>query len=140
MHRGGESVMPTRQHPVELILLRQLASYLATPMFVVDAAGTLLYYNEAAEELLGRRFEDTSEMDRDGWVAAFKPHEVDGTLLGSTENPLSAALADGTEHHRNLAIVGLDGRERRIAATALPLLGPAGRLLGAVAMFWPSDE
>ena len=127
------------QHPVELILIRQLASYLATPMFVVDAAATLLYYNEAAEELLGGRFDDTSEMHRDQWMAAFKPHDFDGTPLGD-ENPLLSALSDRREHHRTLAIVGLDGAERSIAATAFPLLGPGGRLLGAVAVFWPEDE
>ena len=130
---------PVVQHPVELILIRQLASYLTTPIFVVDAAGTLVYYNEAAEELLGRRFDDTSEMGRDEWVAAFSPHELDGTPLND-ENPLLAALADRREHHRILAFVGLDGVRRRIATTAFPLLGPAGRLLGAVAVFWPNDE
>jgi hypothetical protein len=31
--------------PVELILMRQLASYLATPIFLVDADGTLVFYN-----------------------------------------------------------------------------------------------
>ena len=43
------------QREVELILVRQLASYLTTPFLVVDTKGTLLYFNEAAEPLLGRR-------------------------------------------------------------------------------------
>jgi len=38
---------------IELILMKQVASYLATPIFLVDRAGTLLYYNEPAEALLG---------------------------------------------------------------------------------------
>jgi hypothetical protein len=37
--------MPDR--PIELILERRLASYLAAPMFVIDTSGTLVYYNEA---------------------------------------------------------------------------------------------
>jgi len=34
--------------PVELILMRQLASYLAMPIFVVDPVGNVLFYNEPA--------------------------------------------------------------------------------------------
>lgn len=33
------------QKAIELILTRQLASYLAMPIFLVDAAGTLVFYN-----------------------------------------------------------------------------------------------
>jgi hypothetical protein len=44
------------QHPIEVILMRQLASYLAMPILLVDPAGTLLFYNEPAERLLGRRY------------------------------------------------------------------------------------
>ena len=33
--------------------MRELADHLATPIFVVDAAGDLLFYNEPAEKLLG---------------------------------------------------------------------------------------
>ncbi len=49
-------------YPLEIILHRQLAECQAIPVFIVDPAGNLLFYNEAAEELLGRRFEDTGEM------------------------------------------------------------------------------
>jgi PAS domain-containing protein len=120
--------------------MRQLASYLATPIFLIDADGTLVFYNEAAEELLGRSFEDLPEMGRDEWLMTFRPHELDGSPLAAEDDPLPAALVDGREHHRRLAITGFDGRERRIAVTAIPLIGQARRLAGAVAIFWPSDE
>jgi hypothetical protein len=42
---------------VELILMRQLASYLAMPILLFDPAGNLLFYNEPAEALVGRRFD-----------------------------------------------------------------------------------
>ncbi|PYM03501.1 MAG: hypothetical protein DMD82_16765 [Candidatus Rokuibacteriota bacterium] len=35
------------QHPVEIILMRQLASYLATPIFLVDPAGNMLLIHDA---------------------------------------------------------------------------------------------
>ena len=44
------------QHAIELILMRQLAGGLATPVFLVDPDGDLLFYNEPAEAILGCRY------------------------------------------------------------------------------------
>jgi len=38
--------------PIELILLRQLASRLPLPVALVDAQGVLVYFNPAGERLL----------------------------------------------------------------------------------------
>jgi len=48
----------------EVILMRQLASYLAMPIVVIASDGTLIYYNEPAAALVGRRFDETGEMSR----------------------------------------------------------------------------
>jgi PAS domain-containing protein len=136
---GSPAGIDMPQRPIELILQRQLASYLATPMFVVDTNGTLVYYNEAAEPLLGRRFEETSEMTRDDWLAAFAPHEVDGRPIARSDNPLLKALAERREQHRAMAIRGLDGAERLIETTCLPIVGQGG-LVGAVAVFWAANR
>src|SRR5712692_10134047 len=45
-----------------LILARELASNLATPMFLIDAKGTLVFFNEAAELLIGRTFAELGEI------------------------------------------------------------------------------
>ena len=52
------------QRAIELILMRQLASYLAMPIMLFDPAGHLLLYNEPAEPILGRRFDETGELRR----------------------------------------------------------------------------
>jgi len=69
---------PTVDKEIEVILTRQLASYLATPIFIVDPTGTLLYYNEPAELVLGRRFEETGEMPIEEWSTIFVPVDDDG--------------------------------------------------------------
>ena len=46
------------QHDVEMIVLKQVASYLAMPIFLVDLKGNLLYFHEPAEAILGRRYDD----------------------------------------------------------------------------------
>ena len=110
-----------------------------TPMFIIDDVGTLVYYNEAAESLLGRLFADTEQMSSEDWLAEFAPHELDGSPLVGSTNPLLAALLQRREQHRSLAIRSANGQERRIEVSAIPLVGQAERLLGAVAIFWPAD-
>jgi PAS domain-containing protein len=125
------------QRPIELILLRQLASYLDMPIFVVDAHGRLAYYNEPAEPLLGVRFDEVGPMDMADWLGAFRPADQSGAILPADDVPLVVALRERRPVHRTLSIAGLDGIRRQIGATALPLSGQDGTFIGAVAVFWP---
>src|SRR5262245_47121314 len=61
--RNAELEEPMAQQPVEMILVRQLAGYLYVPVLVVDATGTVIFYNEPAERILGLRFEETGPID-----------------------------------------------------------------------------
>ena len=124
--------------PVELILIRHLASRLAVPVFVVDRAGDLVFFNEPAEVVLGRRFEEIRSMPFEDWTTAFKP-TVDGRPLAVDEIPLVVALRRGVPHHLTFGIQGGDGTKRTIEATAFPLLATGGDLVGAVAMFWETS-
>jgi PAS domain-containing protein len=126
-----------RQRPIELILLRQLASYLDMPIFVVDTAGRLVYYNEPAELLLGVRFDEVGMMEMADWLAAFRPGDRSGVELLTDDVPLVVALRERRPVHSNLSISGLDGIRRQIGATALPLSGQDGNLIGGLAIFWP---
>ncbi len=128
------------QRPVELILMRQLASYLAMPIFVVDSVGDLLFYNEPAEAILGRRYDDTGEMPIEEWSTIFKPADEDGAPLPPEALPLTIALQEHRATHRALWIQSLDGVSRRIGVTAFPLQGQGGRDLGAVAIFWEDGQ
>ncbi len=127
------------QKPVEVILMRQLASCLATPIFLVDMEGTLIFYNEPAETVLGLRFEETGEMPHERWATTWSPTALDGSPLAPEELPLSIALEKHRTAHLALRIRGLDGVPRRVAVTAFPLEGQGGRHLGAVAIFWEDD-
>src|SRR5215813_6172707 len=118
------------QQRIELILLRQLATHHAMPIFIVDGAGDLIFYNEPAEQILGRRFEESGPMPASEWANAWEPTDDSGKPLGATEVPLAVALEEKRPLHRRLSIRGLDGVERRIEAVAFPLVG-TGQLLGA---------
>ena len=125
-------------YPIELILTRQLASQLAMPVFLIDHDGTMVFYNEAAEAVLGRRFEETGAMAAAEWAANFAPRDPEGRPLPPDALPLMIALRQRRPIHDALCIRGLDGIDRRIEATAFPVIGLTGRLAGAVAIFWES--
>ncbi len=124
------------QLPIELILVRQLASGLAVPIFVVDAIGDLLYVNEAAEGLLGLRFDELGDVSFAEWTTAFAPRTPDGLGAGPGDLPLVVAIRERRPVHGPLEIVGRDGVARSIEVTAIPLVGTRGQLLGGLAMFW----
>jgi PAS domain-containing protein len=128
------------QQPIELILMRELADLLATPMFVVDGAGGLVFYNELAEELLGRRFEETGPMPAEEWSTIFGPLDTDGNPMAPADLPLVIALRDGHAEHTTFDIRGLDGKVRRLETTAIPLLDNGGQLVGAAALFWEAGS
>ena len=110
--------------PIELILVRHLASSLSLPTFLVDGEGTLVFYNEAAEPLLGRRFDEEGAMAFDDWTATYAVRDDSGRLVGVDEIPLVRA--------------GQDGAARTLEVSAFPLEGQGEQLLGAVALFWES--
>ncbi|HKX19446.1 MAG TPA: PAS domain-containing protein [bacterium] len=119
--------------PIELILMRQLAANLRMPVFLVDGRGTLLFYNEPAEALLGRRFSEAGTMKLKMWSTVLRAADERGRPLPHDALPLVVALRKRRPAQRVIRITGLDGAKRTIEVTALPLEGLNGRGLGAVA-------
>jgi PAS domain-containing protein len=123
-------------YEIEIILNRQLADCLSLPVFITDTAGDLIFYNEAAEELLGRRFEETGEMSKEIWSTCFKPLDEDGNQLPPEELPLVKTLKEVYPHHKSLRMESLNGAIHDISVTSYPIISRSGKFLGAVAIFW----
>jgi PAS domain-containing protein len=127
------------QQSIELILFRQLATYLAVPVFLVDDRGDLVFLNEAAESLLGIRFDDLDDLPFETWTSMWRPRTTDGRAIAPESVPLAQAVLQRRPTHGKLAVTGSDGVDRTLSVTAFPLEGGRGRLIGAVAMFWEDD-
>ena len=128
------------QKAVELILMRQLASSLATPILLFDADGTLLFYNEPAEVISGRRFDETGEMRLEEWSRQVQVTDEDGMPLPFESRPLGIALRKRQAAHRKFWAQGADGIRRKLEVTAFPLEGQGGRHLGAVMILWEAPS
>jgi PAS domain-containing protein len=112
-------------HPIQIILTRQLAGYLSVPTFLVDPNGTLLFYNEPAEVLLGRRFDETGAMPAEEWSTIFAPVDQEGQPIPPAELALMIALHERRPAHEELFIRGLNGVRRHLEVVAIPILGKA---------------
>ena len=128
------------QKEIEIILSRQFASYLSIPIFLVDTKGDLLFYNEPAEPVLGRRFEETGALTIDEWSTIFQLADIDHKEIPAEEAPLAIALTERRPVHRTVWLCGLDEVERLVQATCLPIIGQADRFLGAIAFFWEAED
>jgi len=124
------------QRDLIMILARDLTSRLATPAFVVDADGTLAYFNEAAEPVLGASYAETGELPAGGWAAEWDPRDLEGNPVPLEQLPLGIAFREGRPAHMPLCIQAGDGMERNIEVTAFPLCARPDEILGAIAVFW----
>jgi PAS domain-containing protein len=125
------------QKPLELILARNLMSSLSTPAFLVDEGGVLVFYNEAAGILLGKRFEELGTVPQREWGALFGPFGEDGEPIPYDELPLVSAVRKGRPAHAEFTIRSADGTAHAVEASAVPILTAHGSR-GALAMLWPS--
>lgn len=123
-----------------LILARELAANLATPMFLIDARGMLVFYNDAAERVIGAPFSDIGEIDAIEWGAMLHLCEPDGRPLSRRESPAGIAFADRHPAHRVLRARDHDGVDRVVEVTAVPLFGTTDELHGVVTVFWERDR
>lgn len=127
-----------QEQPLELILARNLISIITLPAILVDASATFVFYNDAAGEIIGTRFEEMGQIPEDRWRSELGPFDAQGQPLPAERTPLSVALRDARPGIGNVH-VQTDAGLVAVEVAALPLVGAAG-LHGALLVFWPLGE
>ena len=122
-------------HPIQIILMKQLAGYLSIPLFLVGPNGDLLFYNEPAEALLGRRFDETGAMSAKEWSSAFMPEDSEGHPVPPEDVPLMITITKKRPAYLRFFIRGLDGVRRHVEVASIPIAGLDGDFLGGAALF-----
>ena len=88
--------------PIQIILARQLASCLATPILIVDTEATLIFYNEPAEVILDQRFEETAEIPADTWSGRFAVADEARNPIAQEDRPMMMALSERKPYSRTV--------------------------------------
>jgi PAS domain-containing protein len=125
-----------KQKNVVLILARELASNIATPMLVLDEVGTIVFFNEPAEKILGARFASVGEVPAQDYDSKWATTDPDGNELSLLRGPMARVVSDHTPAHRVIRVRGLDGVWHLIETTVYPLFVSASHFVGAVGVFW----
>lgn len=125
-----------RQKHLVLILAREFASNLSTPTLVADERGYLVFYNEAAEHVIGRRFGEVGEMPLDDWAGAFDAKALTGEPLPQEDRPARVALDQHRASHLRYIVTSTDGVDRELEVTAFPLFAHTEEFVGVVVIFW----
>ena len=126
----------TTSKSIQLILARQLASCIATPMLLVDDQNSLIYYNEPAEAIFNQRFDETGEMPAAEWTSRFTAVDDDRNPIPPNDRPMGRVLAGGTPVSQTMWMRNSEGEWRHLHVTAIPLIGEKGVLFGAMSIFW----
>jgi PAS domain-containing protein len=86
--------MQRTQPNLVLIVARSFATKLATPTLIIDADGDLVYFNDAAAEVLGSSYLDVGALDASRWQELFQPRTLDEDPLTPAETPGGVALLE----------------------------------------------
>jgi PAS domain-containing protein len=119
-----------------LILARELATNASTPMFIADDEGTLVFYNEPAERILGRPFAAAGEIVASEWESLFKVETLEGKPMPLEEMPSGVAFLEKRAATGPLRITSLDGKRHELVTTAFPLFKRGRDFVGIVVLFW----
>ena len=128
--------MERRQPDLVLIVARSFATKLATPTLITDARGDLVFFNDAAGELIGRSYLDIGQLPVSRWQELFEPRTLDDEPLKVEQTPSGIAVLERRPVHDSFAFRGLDGREHKITVTAFPLFSHPDEVVGVMSIFW----
>lgn len=110
---------------------RELLQALPAAVYTTDAAGHIMFYNEAAVELSGRR----PKLGSDEWCVTWRLYWPDGTPLPHEECPMAVALKEDRPVRGKEAIAERpDGTRVSFLPYPTPLHDASGVLIGAVNM------
>jgi PAS domain-containing protein len=122
--------------PIQLILARQLASCVAAPILLMDADGTLVFFNEPAEAILNQRFDETGEITGDELIKLIEVADEDRKPIPPEKRPTRVARVERRPVSRTIWTRTPNHEWKHLQVSTVPLVGESGSLLGVMHIFW----
>ena len=106
------------------------------PLYAVDGAGRILYYNPASVPFAGR----TPTLHVDRWCVSWKLFTYDGAALAHDQCPMAVAVREGRPVRDVEAFAERpDGARTRFRPFPTPVIDKNGRVTGAINLLVPMD-
>jgi len=100
----------------------------------------LVYFNEAAELLLGKGYAELGSITAYDFGAMLELGNIDETPMRRRDSPAGVAFFEREPAHRKLLATTLDGTRHPFEVTAYPLFGHIGEMHGVLTVFWRAKE
>lgn len=128
------------QRNLTLILARSFAAQLATAVFLLDAEGTIIYYNEAAERLTGRPFIEGAGNTAEEWMGRGRPLDEEGREVPMESLPLGTTILKREPAHGVTMFRLNEDSYQRIENVTFPLFAHTEDFVGSFSIVWPIEE
>jgi PAS domain-containing protein len=123
-----------------LIRAKHLAESVTTPMLLIAADGTLVFYNEAAGALFDIPFNDVGQMTAGEWGAKFNVRDRHDVVFPLEAMPGWIKLQKERPDIGHVRLTTLEGRDKFLAACAFPLFTSQQQFDGGLVLLWEEDE
>jgi PAS domain-containing protein len=122
-----------------LIRAKHLAESVTLPMFLADADGNLIFYNEAAEALVGRPFVDSGAISAIEWQQMFNVRDRADAPFPLESMPGWITVQGARPAMGHIRFTSADRTEHFAAVCAFPLFTEQTRFEGALLLFWEDE-
>jgi len=102
--------------------------------------GALRYVNQAGLNIRGGDLGSIADAGFEGYVAAWRLHDLDGAPLDWDQVPLTRALLYGETNSREFIVRRAEDDDRVVIANAAPIIGGQGVVIGAIVVFTDITE
>src|SRR5262249_36859336 len=127
----------TAEHRVREALQRQLFDHLPVAVYICEASGLIVYFNDQAEKLWAPNLNDRY----DRFCGSYRMYSLDGHPIPHAECPMAEVLRTGIPvSEREIVIERLDGSRGVALVNINPLKDATGGVIGAINCFQDITE
>jgi hypothetical protein len=123
-----------------IILVKQLADSVYIPIFVVAPNGIVTFFNEPAELIIEKRFEETGPIDLQKWCSLLDPRDSKGNKIPLEQLPISITLEKHIPDNNDFWIKKRGEENSHVYITCFPIIDKSNVFIGAICMFWEERQ
>ncbi len=123
---------------LESVFFKEVLDSMADGVFIVDAQGNIIYWNEPVEKISG--YHASEVLGKNAFSDYLKHYGQNGLELASKDNPIFKALHSSLTVDINLYISNKNGEKLPVLVSTTPIKDSSGHIIGAVELLKENYE